>query len=191
MFVCSGELLTSFQGDMAMGKVLTLLRCSWIQGRPFGRLSPRDKDAMLLLLPTIPLLEATALTGQTLICLTTANIPSADPTCRPGHSNTKISTSGLPSISLVQPTRVRSSRSNNQAARPLDPSSTRRDLTIHYLLPSVQESILTTGSATVMYVTFIFHKKSVQRRFSRSFHDISFRTKLCVALARCDLVTSC
>lgn len=148
MFVCSGELLTSFQGDMALGEVPTLLRCSQTQGRPFGRLSPGDKDAIPLLTPTIPLLEATALTGQTLICLTTADIPSADPTCRPGHSKTKISTSGPPSISLVQPTRARFNRSNNQAAR--------RDPTIHYLRPSVQETILTTGSATAMYVTFIF-----------------------------------
>lgn len=141
MFVCSGELLTSFQADMAMGKVPTLLRCSRIQGRTFGPPNTRDKEA---------------LTGQRMISPTTADIPPTDHTCRPGHSRTKISTSGLPSISPVQP-----SRSNNRAARPLDPSSTRRDLTILYPLPSAQESTLATGSATATYVTFISFIKSM------------------------------
>lgn len=136
-----------------MGKVLTLLHCRQIQGRPLGRIIPTDRGALLLLKAAILLLEATASTGQTHL---TTNISTADPSCRPGHSSPKITTSGRPSTSPVQPIRLRSSRSNNQAARPLDPSSTRRDLTIHYLLPSVQGSVLTTGSATLMYVTFCF-----------------------------------
>lgn len=128
---------------------------------------------------TLPL-EVTAPTGHTLIRPATAS-PTADPTRRPGQSNTNIIMYGPHSISPVQPTMVRSSRSSNPAARPLGPSSTRRDLTIRYLPPSAQGSLLTTGSVTVTYVSFFFHSELILKGFST---EISFPSQLGVAFAR-------
>lgn len=151
MFVSSGGSLRSSRGGMATGELLMLLHCRRIQARTLGRLAPTDRDALLRLMPTTPQQEAEVATGQTTWTPPTTSIAMADPTRSPGHSSqAKITKSGPPSTSLVQPTRR---RTDNQAARRLDPSSNRRDPTTPCLLPSVRGSMLTTGSATVMYAT--------------------------------------
>lgn len=146
VFVSSGGLLTSFPGDMAMGKVDTLFRCRRIPDKALGSIPSTDRGALLLLTASIPLLEAT---GQT--TTTTTTMSTADPWRRPGHSSPETATRGHHFTSPAQPPRVRSSWSSNQAG-----SRTRRDLTVRYPLPSVQESEHTLGSATVMYVTLSF-----------------------------------
>lgn len=150
MFVSSGGSLISPRGGMATGELLTLLHCRQTQARALGRLAPTDRDALLQPMATTTLREATVATGQTTWTPPTTSIATADPTCSPGHSSPKITKYGPPSTSLVQPIRLRSSKSHNQAARRLDPSSTKRDLTTPCLVPSAQGSMLTTGSATVM-----------------------------------------
>lgn len=150
MCVSTGGSVTSSLGGMAMGEHLLLLRCRRTQTRALGWLTHTDRDALLRRMPTTPLLEAMVATGQTTWTPPTTSATTADPTCSP-----KITKSGLPSTSLAQPTRLRSSRKYPQEARPQDFSSTRRDPTTPCLLPSVQESMLTTSSATVMYAAFV------------------------------------
>ncbi len=148
MFVSSGGSLKSSRGGMAMGELLMLLHCRRIQVRALWRLAPADRDALLRLMPTTPQLEAAVATGQTIWTPPTTSNATADPTRSQGHSSPKITKSGPRSTNLVQPTRR---KTGYQGARRLDPSSNRRDPTTPCQIPSVQGSMLTTGSATVMY----------------------------------------
>lgn len=135
---------------MATGELPMLLHCRRIKVRVLGGLAPTDRDALLRLMPTTPALEAKVPTGQPILTPPTTSIPTADPTCSSGHNSPKITKSGPPFTSLVQPTWPRISRKYRQAARRMD-SSTKRDPTAPCLHPSAQGSMLTTGSAIVMY----------------------------------------
>ena len=157
MFVSSGWSVKSSQGGMAMGELFMLLHCRRTHAGALGRLAPTDRDALFWLMATTPLQEAMVATGQLTRTPPTTSIRTADPTCSPVHSNPKITKSGSPSTSQVQPIKGWS-RSYNQAARRLGPSSTKRDPIALYLLLSVQGSKLTTGYATVMYATFSYHR---------------------------------
>lgn len=128
-----------------------LLHCRRTQARALALPAPADRDALLRLMPATPPPEATVAIGQTTWTPPTTPNTTADPTSSTGPSSPKITKSGPPSTSLVRPTRLRSSRKYSQAARRLGPSSTRRDPTTPCLLPTALESMLTTGSATVMY----------------------------------------
>lgn len=149
MSVSSGGSLKSTQGGTATGELLMLLHYRPTRARAPGRLAPRDRDALWRLTPTATLPGATPLgaTGQTTWSPPTPSITAADQ----GHSSPSITKCGLPSTSPVRPTSLRSTRSHSRAGRRLDPSSTKRDPTSRCLVPSARGSMLTTGSATVMY----------------------------------------
>ncbi len=130
-----------------MGELLTLLHCRQIKVRDLQRLPSTDRLVLLRQMHTTPPAEATLATGQTTLSPPTTVIATVDPMCGPEHSSPKITKSGPPSISLVQTTSMK----YNQAARRMDPSCTKKDLTTPCLLLSAQGSMLTTGPATVMY----------------------------------------
>lgn len=153
MVLSLGGAVKSSQGGMAMGELLMLLLCRKTQARALWLPTPTGRDALLQLMLTTLLPEAMVAKGQKTWAPETTSITTDDPTCSPGHSSPKITKSGPPSTSLVQPAQWRS-RSYNQAVRHLGPSNTMRDhITLCHLL-SVLEKLLTTESATVMYATF-------------------------------------
>lgn len=127
-----------------------LRRCRRLEARVLGGLTPTDRDALLQLMHTTPAPEPMVATGQTTLTPPTTSTRTAGPTHSSGLNSPKITKSGPHSTSLVWPVRPRYPRKFHQVARHMD-SSTRRDPTAPCLHPSAKGSMLTTGSAILMY----------------------------------------
>lgn len=132
-----------------------LRRCRQLEARVLGGLTPTDRDALLQLMHITPAPKPMVATGQTTLTPPTTSAHTAGPTRSSGLNSPQITKSGLHSTSLVWPVRPRHPRKFHQVARRID-SSTRRDPTAPCLHPSAKGSMLTTGSAILMYARLHF-----------------------------------